>query len=381
MKWLVSGHLEVLGIISQDFFVFSERNFMENTYKYTTVEQQIQKLKSQRLKFNNETDAKIALTTFGYYNIINGYRDPYIIKDYDRKIYSPDVTFEQIFALFAFDHNIRNAILLSMIDLEEHLRAVTADIISESFGSDYKIYLSKNNYRDKRVSDPKYSRNNILAGMIKVAEKTNNQPVKYYRETHGVIPPWILFKGIHFGTLVNYTKFFKAAQREKLVTSLYGSQITPENIEYFKDLLSDTLFMCCEYRNLAAHGGRVYNYIPKSTIRALDNQGVHKGLPQLVEVLQLFSYKQPYQRLDAAIRHALTEYCSEYMFDIPRLEQTTGFQISAETRVWINEKSRKYHSIEHCSGSTHCKQVSFEKANELNYEPCKKCCSNLVPIV
>ena len=123
---------------------------MENLYKYTTAEQQIQKLKSQHLSFDDEKKATTILKTYGYYNIINGYRDPYITREYGNKTYNPDVTFEQIFALFVFDHNIRNAILLSMIDLEEHLKAVVADIISESFGSNHEDYLNKNNYRDKK---------------------------------------------------------------------------------------------------------------------------------------------------------------------------------------------------------------------------------------
>ena len=90
---------------------------MDNVYDYTTTEQQIQKLKSQLLTFENEKLAAQILQTYGYYNIINGYRDPYIIREYGTKKYCPDVTFEQIFALFMLDHEIRDAVLLSMIDL------------------------------------------------------------------------------------------------------------------------------------------------------------------------------------------------------------------------------------------------------------------------
>lgn len=75
-------------------------------YNYTTTDQQIQKLKSQLLIFENENLAKQILQTYGYYNIINGYRDPYIIREYGTKKYSSDVTFEQIFALFSLDHEI-----------------------------------------------------------------------------------------------------------------------------------------------------------------------------------------------------------------------------------------------------------------------------------
>ena len=114
---------------------------MDESYKYTTPEQQIKKLKSQNLSFKNEHIAKKILETYGYYNIINGYRDPYITRSYGEKKYTANVTFEQIYALFKLDHNIRSAVLLSMIDLEEHLRAVVSDIIAEAFGTNHKDYL------------------------------------------------------------------------------------------------------------------------------------------------------------------------------------------------------------------------------------------------
>ena len=88
-----------------------------SNFDYTTVDQQIQKLKAQRLSFGNENFARSVLKTFGYYNIINGYRDPYITRDHNGKTYVPGVTFEQIFDLFSLDHSIRNSVLVSMIDI------------------------------------------------------------------------------------------------------------------------------------------------------------------------------------------------------------------------------------------------------------------------
>lgn len=355
---------------------------MDDSCKYTTTEQQIQKLKSQHLLFENENDAKIILQTYGYYNIINGYRDPYITREYGKKLYNPGVTFEQIFHLFIFDHKIRNAILLSMIDLEEHLRAIVADIISESFGSNHVDYLKNENYRDKAVRDKKFSRNNILSSMRYIAEHSHTQPIKYYRQTKKIIPPWILLKGVYFGTLVNFIRFFKAREREKLIKRLYGSRVSDQNIDAYKDLLSDTLFMCLEYRNLAAHGGRAYNYIPKSIIRPFNSDiQKQKGLPQLLFVLGGFVYTQPFTRLDRAINGALNDYCHIYMDDISRLEKSTGFNITAENRVWINEHTHKYHTNPHCSGSKNCKSMPLHQADKLNYKPCKKCCNDIIPVV
>ena len=263
MKWLVTGHRKSLETCSRALFVYLGGIQMDESYQYTTAEQQLQKLKRQKLAIIDEDLAKSALRTYGYYNIINGYRDPYITRSYGEKLYNAGVTFEQIFALFSLDHNIRNAVMLSMIDFEEHLRAVVSNIIGKDFGIDHKKYLNKNNYRDKPVNDSYFSRNKILGTRYELAEKSKKDPLQYYRNKSKTIPPWILLKGTYFGTLVNYIRLFKKPQREQLVKALYMDRITTENIDSYKDFLSDTLFLCLEYRNLTAHGGRVYNHIPK----------------------------------------------------------------------------------------------------------------------
>ncbi|MBR4058921.1 MAG: hypothetical protein IKK03_03675 [Lachnospiraceae bacterium] len=49
------------------------------TFDYTTVEEQIAKLKSQNLIISDEAAAKVALTIYGYSNLIKSYREPYTI--------------------------------------------------------------------------------------------------------------------------------------------------------------------------------------------------------------------------------------------------------------------------------------------------------------
>lgn len=349
-------------------------NSTDNTFPYTTPEQQIQKLKEQKLIFSDEEAAKRALKIWGYYNIINGYREPYLIREYGQKRYYPGTTFEQIFGLFQLDHSIREGVLTAMIDLEEHLRAVVADIVAEDFGTDHHLYLQNNNYRDKFVRNPKFRRNNILANMKDTAEHADTQPIKYYREYHGIVPPWILLKGVFFATLTNFIRFFKSAQRTKLVHALYGNDVPDDELDFYKDLLADTFSMCVEYRNCAAHGGRIYNYIPKSTIRSLEGSEFAHGLPQLLHVLSLLEYDLPYKKLDSAVASALNNYCPMFPNDLELLENAMGLHIYKENQVWINPNTHKYHSIQHCSGNHTSIRIPLETAKELGYSACKKCC-------
>ena len=347
-----------------------------NNYAYTTVEDQIKKLKRQKLSIIDEPAAKAKLSTYGYYNIINGYREPYITRTYDAKTYNPGVTFEQIFGLFTLDHNLRNAVLLSMIDIEEHLRAVVANIIGKDFGIDHHQYLKKNNYRDKKVSDSYFRRDRILQSLYDLAEKSNKEPIQYYRNKYGYVPPWILLKGAYFGTLVNYIRFLKKKQRDVLIRELYGSQVSAKNEEYCKDLLSDTLFLCLEYRNLAAHGGRVYNYSAKQILRT-DKATGYNGISRLLFALNCFQFKQPYIRLQRAINNSLNEYCHAYSDDLERMEQALGLHIEVRNYIWVNRKTLKFHANPHCSGSINCQRIPLDQALNLGFVPCKKCCQNL----
>lgn len=349
---------------------------MEENFEFTTVEQQLDKLTSQHLMIEDRNKAKIALATYGYYSIVNGYRDPFIIREYDKKYYRPNTTFQEIFDLFLFDHRIRDQVFLSMIDLEEHLKTVTAEVIAESFGSDYKEYLKKNNYRDKHVSDPKFRRNNILDSMMNVASKSEKQPVKYYREHHKIVPPWILFKAIYFGTFVNFVRFLKADERNMLIQRLYGVSVTDDNIDFYKDLLSDTLFLCLEYRNLAAHGGRVYNYIPKASVRELPGKipFAQNGLPQLLYVLECFSYKLPYRNLFNTISKEINIFGQKYVDDIPILSTSIGLEIEQRPLVLINPKSKIYHRSKYCGNCSKLDTLDLDTAVKLGYSPCKRCC-------
>ena len=349
-----------------------------NHLEYLSIDEQIQKLKSQHLHFKDENHARALLMEHGYYNIINGYREPYIfINEHGNKQYMDGVTFEQIYNLFIFDRTIRDAIIMSMIDFEDYLKAIAADIIGSSFGVDHNQYLNRNNYRDKNVSNPKFSRNEIIYTLAKSARHSQKEPVKHYRDKYGIVPPWILFKDTYFATLVNLLRYFKGPERDKLVKRLYGKQIISQNIDEYKDLMSDTLFMCLDYRNQSAHGGRIYNYIPKSTLRPFHGDEPQKGLPQLVYALEQLEYHAPFEQITLAISNAINHYCNSYPSEaeIKRLGDAIGFMITPHQIVWINKKTKVYHCDQHCSGSHSLEQVDFEVALQERYIPCKRCCS------
>ena len=95
----------------------------KDTILYATVDEQIEKLKKQGLIINSLDFARSELALYGYSNLIKSYRDPYMIMSEEgSKSYRSGITFEQIQSLYILDKNLRNAVMASMLDLEEYVK-------------------------------------------------------------------------------------------------------------------------------------------------------------------------------------------------------------------------------------------------------------------
>lgn len=326
---------------------------MDNQIAYTTVKEQIELLKSKGLLFEDETDAAEKLNMYGYYNIINSYKSPYQFEENGTKTYSPGTTFEQIFSLFIFDHNLRNSVIAAMLDLEQHVKAATSEVIAEAFGTDQNDYLQWKNYRDRHTTRKCFGLNEIL-NTLQNTLMSGKDPIKYYRNTYGTVPPWILFRGIYFSTTINFSRLFKNAQKTSLVQKLYDCPEKLCSLENTKNLLFDALYVCLEYRNLAAHGGRIYNYDASYKINhtydsSLDvinadlvELPVKSGISKFLILLDTFKYKQPFMTVANAITIELNRHLARYPDDYKILAKAIGIRIFAPSQEVILLNGQEY---------------------------------------
>lgn len=56
-------------------------------------------------------------------------------------------------SLYLLDKNLRNAVIASMLDLEEHIKEAAADVVAKSFGTHPDKYLNYRNYANKRKAN------------------------------------------------------------------------------------------------------------------------------------------------------------------------------------------------------------------------------------
>ena len=315
---------------------------MNKEITYTTPEEQIERLKSKGLAFGSESFAFTCLKTYGYYNIINSYKEPYINSIDGKKRYNDGVTFEQIFSLFTLDRNLRGSVMTAMLDLEEHLRGAVAEILAKNFGISDKEYLRFDHYSDKRTTKHRFSLDGILESLRKTAQ-SDKDPIAYYRTQYGIVPPWILLKGVYLSTLVNFIRLFRRTQKMELIELLYGNKNGFAQSPGAIHILTDTLFICLNYRNLCAHGGRVYNYEPSSQFRINsdtwfslslildldDNSPIARlhGFSTLLNLLGLFQYNQPRKTLLHTFNFEINRHLSVYPQDSELIYYTTGVPV------------------------------------------------------
>ena len=176
----------------------------KDTILYATVDEQIEKLKKQGLIINSLDFARSELALYGYSNLIKSYRDPYMIMSEEgSKSYRSGITFEQIQSLYILDKNLRNAVMASMLDLEEYVKEAAADVIAYKYGTNQNDYLQYRNYVNKKKRKQRFTLPAIL-DTLKKTLNTDKNPIAHYSQKYGVVPPWILFKSVYFSTIVKF---------------------------------------------------------------------------------------------------------------------------------------------------------------------------------
>lgn len=349
-----------------------------NNITYSTIEQQLEKLKSQGLIISDENFAKSQLRCYGYSNLIKSYRSPYVIYENDTTRYRSSVTFEQIASIYELDKNIRNSVMAAMQDFEEHFKELSADVIANSFGTHQDNYLKYKNYQNKRKSIDKFKLGPILDS-LRMQLQTPKDPIHHYYSTYGIVPPWILFKSVYFSTMVNFIDQFKIDEQTALMHLLFEFEHMNMSERNARMLMMDLLFVCMEFRNNAAHGGRMYDFRPRNIIRASEifdsnYADFHPQYTDLIALLNTLRYKNPYNQLDQTLTYEINRHCNSFPQDVTYLGQLLNINIESHNIVYVTSNSKKFHCNPNCSGIKNTSVIELSYALENGYVPCKRCC-------
>lgn len=216
--------------------------------EYKSNEELINYLLSKGVVISNRKDTLEKIERYTYYSIVNTYKN--IFKDKNGN-YIENVSFDDIYALFEFDKNLKNIILKYCLEIETVIKSIImANQISKVYG--VKDYLNISNWDASINTDIK---ENLLKKINNEIEKNYNvhTAVTHYIDKYGFVPPFVLVKILTFGVASSYYGLLKQSDRQAIA-------------KYFKisdKLLKQILKNLTTIRNVSAHSDRLYNYTSK----------------------------------------------------------------------------------------------------------------------
>ncbi|NBK99287.1 MAG: Abi family protein [Erysipelotrichia bacterium] len=222
---------------------------------FKTFEEQIEILKSRKLIISDEADALEKLKAGNYYNIINGYKTPFINMSASSEEFKTGVTFDEIYNLYLFDSAIRSIIFKSILQVENTLRTQISYVFSKHHNS--PNYLCYSNFEtllnvgdEKPINDRAAKIHNLIS---KIQQDISNSIkykhyIKHYVTKHGYVPLWVLVNAIPLNRLSRFYRLMN--QNERIEVSMYWNVMEKDLRQYITKLAN--------YRNLCAHDERIY---------------------------------------------------------------------------------------------------------------------------
>lgn len=230
---------------------------------FKTLDEQIDILTNKGLIVEDVLATKTILLRENYF-FLSGYRHLFMDPS-DNKRYLEGTTFNELYAMFLFDRQVRNIIFKNILIVENNLKSILAYIMSKNHGFKENNYLNVNNF----VKDPKKNRqiNDLIRKMKRQISVNGKQhtATAHYLINYGYIPLWVVVKVLSFG-IVGELYTILQYQDQKEIADIFGLDI---------DNMVEYLPILANYRNLCAHEDICYS---NKTQKQINNTKFHKCL-------------------------------------------------------------------------------------------------------
>ena len=151
---------------------------MGSSKVFKTLDEQVDILRSKGLIVSDVDKTKEILLRENYF-FISGYRHLFM-KSYNSGTYLPGTTFEELYATFVFDRQMRNIYFKHILVIENNIKSLISYVLSKKYGFREKDYLDPKNFNQ----DPMRARqvHDVLDKMkrqIRVNGKQHSATVHY----------------------------------------------------------------------------------------------------------------------------------------------------------------------------------------------------------
>lgn len=230
--------------------------------EYKSNEELLEHLISKNVKINNKNDALVKLDKYTYYSIVNSYKMTF--KDFCGN-YKENVTFDEIYALYNFDKNIKFLFLKYSLEIEIQIKALMANHISKLYG--IKDYLKVSNLDSNFNIDIK---NKLIERINKEIDNECgvHSAITHYKSKYNFIPPFVLTKILTLGVVSSYYGLLKQSDRQAIAKKFKISD------KLLKQILKNLTMV----RNISAHNDRLFCFRSKHylSFKDIDNEYIRR---------------------------------------------------------------------------------------------------------
>ena len=291
--------------------------------EHKTFNQQLTILRNRGVVVPTNGKPKRFLEQENYYNVINGYKDLFLVKDSNNlpvepELYQEGTHFNELKALFLFDRELRILLLKYLLIFENSIKTTVAYEFSKKYPRK-NAYLDIANFVD---NDPKKVLQQISILTKTIHDKVDRTgAIKHYIEEHGEVPLWVLVNFLTMGNIANFYNILTDSTKN-IIVKFYTDKYRTQNKDNTFRLSSADLSACLKVanlvRNICAHDERLYNVNLRNVrisqianhfgIRRYDN----KRFIVLILFLKIVLDKKDFQRLYKALRNLFNQYADEF---------------------------------------------------------------------
>ena len=303
---------------------------------FKTYRQQIAILRNRNLTVNG-SKAMRALSTAGYYNIINGYKDIFLdiqaSKSIGEDYYKSGTSFDQIYSLYLFDSNMRNILMKNLLMVETTVKTKSTYYFSGTYNDEF-AYLNINNFNASNAQ----SVTKLISKLSNVINNntSNSSPngqINHYINKHKNVPLWVLSQKMTFGEIKHFIYCLNTDIKNRFCEDIlhdynrahkFRLQVTATTIPDMMLMLD----LLNAFRNICAHGERLYNFvfkkgknIPGITSHFYSPQNIHfsSKLFDCILIIGLFIPKNAYNDMIKQISqeiNSLNKLLSQGQFNV-----------------------------------------------------------------
>lgn len=292
---------------------------------FKTHEEQLEILKSRNLIIDDNEKALSIIESVNYYNIVNGYKLPFLKKDEEGNLIYPETfidncNFNNLLYIYNLDMELKSILFRYLLEFERTLKSYISYIFSKECGRNEKFfYLNFKNYSSE-AGDLDIVLSVIKDLSIEIKNKKANF-ITHYLENHEEIPLWVLINQLTLGNISYLYRALKNNIKEEIAKkfSLEYKRNYSTRHQIGKRVLIEVIKIVIKFRNICAHDNiLLLAKIDKQTKIAnirniLDNPNYEgRSLYDLICALKLVIKSNDFIKLKSEIKLIFEKYKEKF---------------------------------------------------------------------